>query len=87
MNWNELEFGYDEIIWPYFGSILAIIHAPDTPECRQVSDDAVTITVRFPVESLEDFSSPDGSSPTLTQFKIIVDYIATPARNKRLLFD
>lgn len=41
----------------------------------------------LPVQSLEDFSSEDSMNPRLTQFKIIVDFIATPDRSKRLLFD
>ena len=43
--------------------------------------------MRLPVQSLEDFSSPEGSNPTLTEYKIIVDFIKTPDRHKRLLFD
>jgi len=43
--------------------------------------------VRLPVQSLEDFTSPEGNNPTLTEFKIIVDFIKTPERSKRLLFD
>ena len=48
-NCVQLEFNYEEILWPYFGSILAIIHAQDTPACRNASSEAVTIAVRFPV--------------------------------------
>jgi len=43
--------------------------------------------VRLPVQSLEDFTSPEGNNPTLTEFKIIIDFIKTPERSKRLLFD
>lgn len=43
--------------------------------------------MRLPVDSLEDFTEGEGGGSILTQFKIIVDFIATPERNKRLLFD
>ena len=86
-NCVQLEFKYEEIFWPFFGSIQAILHAPDTPSCRNLSAEAVVITVRLPVQSLEDFTTAESQDPTLTQFKIIVDFIETPERNKRLLFD
>ena len=86
-NCIQLEFIYEEVIGPYFGSIQAIMHAPDTAVCRNLTAEAVSITVRLPVQSLEDFTSADQGQNTLTQFKIIVDFIKTPARSKRLLFD
>ncbi len=64
-----------------------ILHSPDTPACRAVSAEAVEVTVQFFVQSLEDFSSPDGSLPFKTQFKIIIDFDKTPDRSKRLLWD
>jgi hypothetical protein len=82
-----LQFSYDEIFWPYFGSIQTIIHAPDSLACRSLEAEAVTIAVRLPVQSLEDFSSPNGADPSLTEFKIIIDFIPTPDRSKRVLFD
>ena len=76
----QLEFSYEENFWPFFGLIQTLVHAPDNPACRNISAEAVEIAVRLPVQSLEDFSSPDGSNPTLTEFKIIVDFIETPSR-------
>ena len=61
------------------------MHAPDTPQCRNISAEAVEIKVRFLVQSLEDFEQQ--TDPILTQFKIVVDFIETPERSKRLLWD
>ena len=85
----EMEFKYDKIFWPYFGSMQAQISAPDTEYCREIEGKNVEIVVRFSVKSFEDFESnddPDEHS-VLTQFKILVDFIPTPDRSKRVLFD
>ena len=49
----------------------------------------VEIVVRFSVKSLEDFRSvEEQEDPSiLTQFKILIDFIPTPDRSKRVLFD
>ena len=84
----QLEFSYEEVFWPFFGTIQTIIYAPDTAACRNISAESVQISVRLPVISLEDFSDPeDGQNVKLTEFKIFVDFIRTPNRHKRLLFD
>jgi len=37
----QLEFSYEEIFWPFFGTIQTLVHAPDTPACRNISAEAV----------------------------------------------
>ena len=65
------------------------IEAPDTPKCRKIEASHVEIVVRFKVKSLEDFESIEEQEDAtiLTQFKILVDFIPTPDRSKRVLFD
>ena len=81
----SLEFEYEPMYWPFFGVIKTILHAVDTPKCRDTEAKGTEIVVKFPVELHDDFSK-DGKH-VMTQFKIIVDFIKTPPRNKRLLFD
>lgn len=82
----SLEFDYEPIYWPFFGVIKTVLHAVDSPKCRTVEALGTEILVRFPVELYDDFSN-DGKQFVFTQLKIIVDFIKTPPRNQRLLFD
>lgn len=46
------------------------------------------IIVRFSLKSMDDFDRIDDSEDAiLTQFKILIDFIPTPPREKRILFD
>ena len=85
----KLSFNYDKIFWPYFGSMRTQLEAPDTEYCRKMEASRVEIVIRFSVKSLEDFGSIEeqGDGSILTQFKILVDFIPTPDRSKRILFD
>ena len=66
-----------------------VIEAPDTEYCRKMFASSLEIAIRFSVTSLEDFESivKEEEQSILTQFKILVDFIPTPDRSRRVLFD
>jgi len=62
--------------------------APDTRECRKQAAQTVVLEVKLAVNSLDRVTTRNfGKKHHLTMFKIIVDFIPTPERSKRILFD
>ena len=83
----NIDFHYPAVMWPFFGQIRVEISAPDTPDCRKISQEAVTILVKLHVYSVDKVTSHLKQKSTITPFKIIFDFVATPDRSKRILFD
>lgn len=78
------------VMSPFFGQIQVDLIAPDTPECREIEASQLEILVQFPVTNYDAYGFHEKGhlrGEILTQFKIIVDFIKTPDRSRRLLYD
>jgi hypothetical protein len=84
----QVEFRSPKIIWPFFANINLRVATHDSPECRNLKVKDVTLSVDLKVLNVGPKSPHSASQDTLvTQFKLAFDYIPTPARDRRLLFD
>jgi hypothetical protein len=75
----EFELEYDEYLQPFIGTFRVKISAPDT--CSTESYEGLNINFSI---NLVDFAK---KSRAKTTFKLILDFIPKPLREKRLIFD
>ena len=77
----EFELSHDSYLKPFISTFWVTAKAPDTEECRQLDLNGQPAFVDFTI-TLSDYSQEVKSG-----FKLQFEYIQTPGRQKRLLFD
>ena len=77
---------YPKMVWPFFGNIRVNLETFDTPACRNLSLANIEVKVHLIVKNLEPKKAEELNVEQVT-FRLLMDFVPTPAREKRVLID
>mmetsp|Transcript_24365 Transcript_24365/g.37742 ORF Transcript_24365/g.37742 Transcript_24365/m.37742 type:complete len:175 (+) Transcript_24365:2271-2795(+) len=83
----EAKLKHPSMIWPYFGNLQLTLRVADHPTCRSLSMSNLEYKLEIELENLGIKQKLSPQEKTLATFFFRFDYIQTPPRNRRLLFD